>query len=95
MFPNFVGGKGEDGRDQPHQGFGDLPQHGLRRAAGKARGREGVHAVLDRIEIKGAQVDDGELVYRLVDAVKLEGLVPAEDFLGQVAGARQHVAVER
>ena len=61
MLPDLVGGKGEDRRDQAHQRFGDLPEHGLRGAARLARGREGVHAVLEHVEIKGAQVHDGEL----------------------------------
>ena len=95
MLPHFIGGEAEDGRDQAHQRLGNLPQHGLRGAARRAGGREGVHAVLEHVEIKGAQVHDGELVHRLVDAMELEGLVPAEDFFGQLAGAGQHVAVQR
>ena len=60
-----------------------------------ARGREGVHAVLEHVEIKGAQVHDGELVHGLVDAMELEGLVPAENLFGKFARAGQHVTVER
>ena len=56
--------------------------------------REGVHAVFEDVEIERAQVDDGELVDGLVDAVKFEGLVPAEDFLGEFAGAGEHVLIE-
>ncbi len=95
IFPDFVGGEAEDGRDEADEGFGDLPENGLRGAAGVAGGREGVHAVFEHVEIEGAEVDDGELVDGVVDAVELEGLVPVEDFLGEVAGAGEHVAIER
>jgi hypothetical protein len=80
MLPDLVGGEAEDGRDQADQSFRDLPEHGLRGAALLARGREGVHAVLEHVEIERAQVDDGEFVDRVVDAMELEGLVPAENF---------------
>ena len=35
-----------------------------------------------------------EFVDRVIDAVELEGRVPGEDLLRELAGARQHVAVE-
>ena len=72
-----------------------LPQDCLRGAARVARGREGVHAVFEHVEIKGAQVHDGEFVDCLVDAMELEGFVPGEDLFGEIARAGQHVAVER
>ena len=60
-----------------------------------AGGREGVHPVLEHIQIERTQVHNGELVDRVVDAVELEGCVPVEHFFGQLAGAGQHIAVER
>ncbi len=95
VFPDFVGGEAEDGRDEADQGFGDLPEDGLRGAArGRCR-REGVHAVFEDVEIERAQVDDGEFVDRLIDAMEFEGFVPGEDFLGEFAGAGEHVLIER
>ena len=94
IFPDFVGGEAEDGRDEADERFGDLPEHGLRGAAREARGREGVHAVFEHVEIKRAQVDDGEFVHCLVDAMEFEGLVPGEDLLREVAGAGEHVSIE-
>src|SRR5208283_1752959 len=95
MFPDLGGGEAHDRRDQAHKRLRDLPKYGLRGAARMARGREGVHAVLEHIEIKRTQVHNGELVHGLIDAMELEGLVPAENFFGQVAGTGEHVTVER
>jgi len=60
-----------------------------------AGGREGVHAVLEHVEIERTQIDDGKLIDGVVDAMELEGRVPVEDLFGQLTGAGQHVAVER
>src|SRR5579863_8584283 len=95
MFPDFVGGEGEDGRGKADKRFGDLPQHRLRGTASLAGERERVHAVLEHIEIKGAQIDDGELVYSLIDTMEFESFVPCKNLFRQVAGAGKHVAVER
>src|SRR5581483_8448066 len=47
ILPYLVGGEGEDGRDKAYESLGDLPEHGLGGAAGMARRREGVHAILE------------------------------------------------
>src|SRR5580704_14224200 len=59
-----------------------------------ARGREGVHAVFEDVEIERTQVDDSEVVDGLVDAMKFEFLIPAENFFGELAGAGEHVLIE-
>ncbi len=95
VLPDFVGGEAEDGCDEADEGFGDLPEDGLCAAARGVGGREGVHAVFEDVDVEGTEVDDGELVDGVVDAVELEALVPAEDFFSEFAGAGQHVLVER
>ncbi len=67
----------------------------MRGAAFFACRREGVHAVFEHVEVERAEVDDGELIDSLVDAVELECLVEAEDLFGEFAGAGEHVAIER
>src|ERR1017187_3512947 len=59
-----------------------------------AAGRGSVHPILEYIEIKRTQVDDSELIYRVIDAMEFEGLVPSKDLLSQIAGTGEHVSVE-
>jgi len=58
----------------------------LRGAAFEAGGRKGVHAVFEHVEKEGAEVDDGEFIDGLIDAMELEGLVPGEDVFRSVRG---------
>src|SRR5579863_6717663 len=95
IVPYFVGSEAKDGGDETREGLSDLPENGLGGAACVAGGREGVHAVLEHIDVEVAQVDDREVVNGVVDAMELEGFVPGADFLGELAGAGEHVPVER
>ena len=72
VFPDFVGGEAQDGCDKADESFGDLPEDGLRGAAFLARRRKGVHAVFEHVEIERAEVDDGEIVDGVVDAMEFE-----------------------
>src|ERR1039457_1704910 len=95
ILPDLVGGEAKYGRNQANEGFCDLPQNRLRRAAGMARGRECVHAIFECIEIERAQVDNSEFIDCLIDAMEFKGRVPVEDLFGKIASAGQHVAIER
>src|SRR5450830_1423977 len=67
VFPQFVGGEGQDRRDPAHQRFGDVIQRGLRRAARLAVGAGGVLAVLDDVEVETAQLLHAEVVNLRID----------------------------
>ena len=94
-LPDLVGGEAEDGGDEADEGFGDVPEHGLRGAAGGVVGREGVQAVFEDVEVERAEVGDGELVDGVVDAVELEVVVGGEDLGVELGGAGEDVLVER
>src|SRR6185437_13196 len=95
VAPDFVGGEGEDGGYEADEYFGDFPDDRLGGAALDAGGREGVHAVLEHVEVERAEVHDGEFIDGVEDAVELEALVPVADLFRQLAGAGEHVAIER
>src|SRR6266849_396951 len=58
ILPDFLGGEDENRRGQTDQGAADFPHCGLRGAPRYIFGRFGVKAVLQQVEIKGAEVDD-------------------------------------
>src|SRR5476651_35004 len=62
VFPQFVGGEGQDRCDPAHQRFRDVIQRGLRRTACLAVGAGGVLAVLDDIEVETTQLLHAEVV---------------------------------
>src|SRR5215472_15531532 len=95
MLPYFVGGEAEDRRDKPRQRLGDTPQRGLRAAASGRVGRQRVEAVLNYVEIERAEVSVGELIQRLVRAMKFELVVCRADSGVEFRGARENVLVER
>src|SRR5579883_1548891 len=101
IAPHFVGSEAEDRSYQANQRFNDFVDDRLRGAAGDARRCEGVHAVLEHVEVDGAEVDDAELIDSMVDTVELEVSVPAAftvrsaDLLDQLTRASKHVLVER
>ncbi len=94
VFPDFVGGEAEDWRDESREGFGDAPDGGLCAAAGRMVRGEGVEAVLEDVEIEGAEVSVGELVEGLVGAVELEVIVGGADACGELREAAKDVLVE-
>ena len=83
---DLVGGEGEDGGGEAGEGVGDLVDGGLRAAAGEVEplllgvarlefDGVGVEAVLEYVEVEGAEFGVEELVEQVVDAVELEVLV--------------------
>src|SRR5216683_131247 len=93
-LPDFVGGEAEDWGDEAGEGFGDAPEGGLGAAAGGVVGGEGVEAVLEDIEVEGAEVGVGELVEGVVGAVELEVVVGGADPGGEFGQAGEDVLVE-
>ena len=80
-LPDLVGGEAEDGSGEAGERVGDLVDHGLRAAAGGRVAlvvvpglieRVGVEAVLEDVEVEGAELGVTELVEQVVDAVEFE-----------------------
>ena len=76
MLPDFLGGEHDDRRREAQQSARDAIHGGLRRAPRAVSRRKRVEPVLEHVEIKRAQVHDGEIVQRVEDAVKFKCLVP-------------------
>ncbi len=92
--PGLLGGEGQDRRHQLQQRLRDVPQRGLRGAARQAASGGGVQAVLEDVEVEGAQVLRAEHLQRLHDAVELHLRVVGLGLLRELAGEGERVAVE-
>ena len=95
VFPDFLGGKTEDGCNPAHQGLGDQVHGGLGGTAGHAVGPGGVLAVLDHIQVEAAQVHGAEVMQLLVDLVELEAVVGGYQLGLQQGGAIHRPAIQR
>src|SRR6266702_5936175 len=93
-LPDFVGGEAEDRGDEAGEGFGDAPEGGLGAAAGGVVGGKGVEAVLEDVEVEGAEVGVRELVEGVVGAVELEVVVGGADPGSEFGKAGEDVLVE-
>src|SRR5439155_18631516 len=62
VAPYFVGGKGENGREEPRERRQDLEAYRLGRPALGVVGRRDVQAVLDDVEVEGREVDGAEVL---------------------------------
>ena len=92
--PGLLGGEAEEGRHPAQHGLGDVPQRGLRAAPGHALGRRGVEAVLQHVQVEGAQVLAAihlQLGHHRVELIDLE---VGQDLALQRAGAGQGVVVD-
>mmetsp|Transcript_70457 Transcript_70457/g.166067 ORF Transcript_70457/g.166067 Transcript_70457/m.166067 type:complete len:326 (+) Transcript_70457:628-1605(+) len=92
-LPGFLGREAEEGRHPAQHRVRDLPQRGLGRAAGQALGRRGVEAVLQHVEVEGAEVlgaIDLQLGHHRVELVALE---VGQDLGLQLGRAGQRIAV--
>ena len=78
-LPDFIGREAQDRRQPAHVKLRDMIQGGLRRAAFEAVGGAGILPILDDIQIKTAHLHHAELVQHLVDQMKVESIVGADD----------------
>ncbi len=70
IFPDFLGGKDEDRRREAHERAADFPDGGLRGAARFVVGGFGVEPIFQHVVIKRAEIDDAEIVNRVIDAME-------------------------
>src|ERR1700687_3067587 len=94
VLPDFFARKTHDRCQQTDQRFADAPDRGLCAATGLRLRRRNVEAVLENVEVKGAQVHDAEMVHPVIDLVEGELVVPVADVGGEGASLAQHVLVE-
>ena len=94
MPPDFFGGVAQDRREPAHHRFEDVPDGGLRAAAGDVVGSDGVLAVFDDVEVETAHVHRTEVKELLVDEVELVVLVGGDDVVVQFVGAGEGIAVQ-
>jgi hypothetical protein len=86
-LPDLLAGEGEHGGEEAGERAGEEPESGLGAAAGGRVGGRGVEAVLENVEIDGAEVGGAEGVGGLIDAVEGVFVVPLAAAGDQVIGA--------
>ena len=77
-FPGLVGGVGEDGGEELHQGLGDFADGGLGGAAARAACGVAVHPVLGDVDVEGAELGGEEAVHHGEDLAEVVGGVGAD-----------------
>src|SRR5208282_2107560 len=95
MLPNFFTGKTQNGRQQTDHGFTDAPNRSLGRTAAEGVGGVSVEAVLDDVEVEGAEIDHAEMIHAVIDPVKSKLFVPVANVAGEGPSLAQHVLVKR
>src|ERR1700688_4292519 len=93
MLPDLVTGEAHDRGQQSDQRLADTPQRGLRSATSQRFLAVGIKPVLHDVDIKRTQLDDYEVIHRVINLVKCEFLIPADDICGQGPGFAQDVLV--
>ena len=94
VFPDFIGGEGEDGGEQFAQRLGDLADGGLGGTAARAVRRVAVHPVLGDVDVEGAEVAGDELVHDGEDLAEIIGGVGGHGFGSDGVEALQNPAVD-
>ena len=72
VLPDLVRGKAEQGSHQPHQRFGDGPQHRLRGTPRRILRRKGVNPVFHRIHVERAQLGHRKFIQRVINAMEFK-----------------------
>src|ERR1700688_4984435 len=93
MLPDLVTGEAHDRGQQSDQRLTDAPQRGLRSATSQRFLAVGIKPVLHDVDIKRTQLDDYEMIHRVIDLMKCEFLIPAHYVCGQSPGLAQDVLV--
>src|SRR5882724_511519 len=94
ILPDLFGSENEDRCDETNQGAGNFPDGGLRGAAGFAFGRLSVEAVLQNVEVEGAEVHDTVVMDGVIDAVEFVAGVPFAALGNEFGGAIEHPTID-
>src|SRR6266849_4725141 len=94
ILPDFLGGENENRRYETDERAADFPDGGLRGAAYFVFGSFGVQAILQHVEIEGAEIHYAIIVNGVVDAVEFVAGIPFAAFLDEFGGAVEHPTVE-
>jgi len=93
-FPGLVGGVGEDGGEQLHQGLGDFADGGLGGAAAGAVRGVAVEAVLGDVDVERGEIAGDELGDGADDLAEVVGGVAGEALGGDDVEALEDPAVD-
>ncbi len=93
-LPGLFGREAQEGRHPAQHAVRDVPQRGLRGAAGVALGGAGVEPVFEHVEVESAQVFRAVNLQLGHHGMELVALVVGQDVFLQLRGAGQRVAVD-
>ena len=93
-LPDFITGKGEDGRENLRDGIQNQPQRRLRAPPGQTVPLLTVEPVLDDIQIEAAELHHAEIIHRVAHHMELVALISRLASLHQGIELRHRPAVQ-